>query len=249
MLSTMGLVVSCAGVLGVSAGPPDEPPALRELLPGVLVGEGVVEFAGTVCADPSHPQTPVVYLELLVTGPDSREHESLILTRATPSAIHAGLLAAGLEPGRPVRWKGDTVEASATGDRVRVLAVAGENNDDTGFVDLASWVVRRDTGERLDGAAGWGLVFAGSVLDEEAGAYAADKTGTVIGLTGFGTEVIAAAWDLSPQASIDEPVWIVDKDRVPAFGTPVRVRVVREPKPTEPAAEPVGSESMEEDPS
>ncbi|MEM9374305.1 MAG: hypothetical protein AAGA55_11750, partial [Planctomycetota bacterium] len=58
---------------------PGDAPELRELLPGVRVAEGTVEFRGTVCADTSHPQTPVVYLELLVTAPDSREHESLVV--------------------------------------------------------------------------------------------------------------------------------------------------------------------------
>lgn len=235
-------VLICLLPLGLGAPPePKEdarpPGVLRELVPGVLVGKGVVEFGGTVCADLSHPQTPVVYLELLVTGPDSREHESLVLTRVRASAIHAGLLAAGFESGHPVRFEGDRVAALPTGDRVSVavgIQAEPDSGDDTAFVELASWAVRRDTGVRLDAAPGWWLVFAGSVLDGQAGAYAADKTGTVIGLTGFGTEVIAAAWDLSPQADVDEPVWIVDKDRVPAFGTPVRIRITRAGSPAEP---------------
>ena len=73
---TMTLILG--GAAGSFTPPPDtptaEPAPMRPLLPGVLVGEGVVEFRGVVCADLSHPQTPVVYLELLVTGPDSREH-------------------------------------------------------------------------------------------------------------------------------------------------------------------------------
>ena len=72
---------------------PAEPPSMRELLPGVRVAEGMVEFRGTVCADLRHEQTPVVYLELLVTGPDSREHESLVVTPVKPSAIHASTAA------------------------------------------------------------------------------------------------------------------------------------------------------------
>lgn len=204
---------------------PTEPPALRELLPGVRVAEGLVEFRGTVCADLSHEQTPVVYLELLVTGPDSREHESLVVTRVKPSAIHAGLLAAGMEPGNPVRWGPEGIEKPAAGPRVRVeAAVVGEGGMGP-FVDLASWVVRKDTREGLVGAEGWGLVFAGSVTDDRG--YAADKAGTIVGLTGFGTEVVAAAWALSPTASVNEPVWIVDKATVPTFGTEVVVRIAR----------------------
>lgn len=216
--------------------PPVVPPETttdigKRLLPGVTVADGIVEFRGMVCADPSHPQTPVVYLELLVTGPDSREHESLVVTTVKPSAIHAGLLAAGLEAGRPVSWRGAKVDKAAAGPRVRVeVAVVGEEGVGE-FVDLASWAVNQETEEHLPSADGWGLVFAGSLLDE--GGYAADKTGTIIGLTGFGTEVVAASWGLSPEAAIDEPVWIVDKDRVAEFGAEVvvRIRAVEAEKP------------------
>lgn len=203
---------------------------LRELVPGVRVGAGVVEFNGTVCADASHPQTPVVYLELLVTGPNTREHESLVVTTVKPSAIHAGLLAAGFEHGSPVRIEHGT-RMHATGDAVRVLVAPIESGKSGRFVPLSDWVVGvqdpEDAGgtepQRLADADGWGLVFAGSLLKDDG--YAADQTGTIVGLTGFGTEVIAASWLLSPWAAQDEPEWIVDADRVGAFGTDVIIRL------------------------
>ncbi len=210
--------------------PPEAKMELRELLPGVRVGEGVIEFGGEVCADLSHPQTQVVYLELLVTGPDSREHESLVVTRVNPSAIHAGLRAAGLAPARPIRWEGTRVGEPARGAKVRVQVATVQDGQVQDFVDLASWAVHQETKQRLPDADGWGLVFAGSRMDDREG-YAADETGTIIGLTGFGTEVIAAAWGLSPQAAVDEPVWIVDPERVPELGTPVVVRVIAADKP------------------
>lgn len=217
------LAIAAAGLLGLG-----EPGELRELVPGVRVGAGIVEFAGAVCADASHAQTPVVYLELLVTGPDSREHEALVVTKVKASAIHAGLLAAGLEHGSPVREEGGR-RIPASGDAVRVeVAVVGEEGPGP-FVALSDWVVRigheDDAGpaQRLTDAAGWGLVFAGSLLTD--GGYAADETGTIVGLTGFGTEIIGAAWGLSPWAAVDEPVWIVDAERVARFGTAVVVRI------------------------
>lgn len=230
LLMLLGSLILHEPGAGTPGDPPADPPAApesRELLPGVRVGEGFVEFGGTVCADLSHPQTPVVYLELLITGPDSREHESLVVTSVKPSNIHAGLLAAGLEPGRPIAWRGAKVAHSAEGDAVRVeVAVLDDEGDPGPFVDLASWAINKETDVRLTEAEGWKLVFAGSLLDEQSG-YAADNTGTIVGLTGFGTEVVAAAWDLSPQAAIDEPVWIVDKERVPELGTGVVVRISR----------------------
>ncbi|MFK7884034.1 MAG: YdjY domain-containing protein [Phycisphaerales bacterium] len=215
-----------------------EPPAVealdtdpvRELLPGVFVGEGFIEFPGKVCADPSHPQTPIVYLELLVTGPDSREHESLVVTRVKASAIHAGLLAAGLEPGHPLRSGKDGTAQLATGESVVVMVRLAEEPTGT-FERLSSWAIHLDDEIRLSEADGWGLVFSGSKIRD--GQYAADQTGTIIGLTGFGTEVISAAWGLSHRAAVDEPVWIVDGDRVPAFGVEVVIRVGRFVAPEE----------------
>jgi len=223
--------VLIAALLLATPSPPEpvgEPVELRELVPGVRVGERVVEFEGTVCADTSHPQTPVVYLELLVTGPDSREHESLVVTDATPSAIHAGLLAAGFEPGRPVRVENGS-RIAPSGAELSVWVSVLVDGVPGAFVPLSDWAVRvREEGdeseaERLTDDPGWGLVFAGSLLKD--GGYAADRTGTVVGLTGFGTEVVAAAWTLSPWIAQDAPVWIVDDERVAPFGSAVTVRI------------------------
>lgn len=223
---TAALAVWVSAPAAPAEPPPGTPPESgKELLPGVVVSEGWVSFRGEVCADLSHAQTPVVYLELLVTGPDSREHESLVVTKVKPSAIHAGLLAAGLEPGRPVSWRGSKLDKPAEGPRVRVEVAVITDDKPGAFVDMAGWAVHKETRQRLTDAKGWGLVFAGSRLDDDG--YAADRTGTIVGLAGFGTEVVAAAWGLSPQASVDEPVWIVDKDRIPALGTPVVVRISR----------------------
>lgn len=245
LVAAVGIVLCVGCVLGVgpvepegrgAEGPPlqvENADGLKELLPGVRVGEGVVEFRGRVCADVSHPETPIVYLELLVTGPDSREHESLVVTTVRPSAVHAGMLAAGFEAGRPIRWKGDRAESLASGDAVRLEVAVLDDGKRGAFVDLASWAINEDTKQRLTEAKGWGLVFAGSLMDDRG--YAADKTGTVVGLTGFGTEVIGASWGLSPTAAVDAPVWIVDRDRVAPYGREVVLRVTRaaeaKPKP------------------
>jgi len=55
--------------------------------------------------------------------------------------------------------------------------------------------------------------------------------GTVIGLATFGSEVIAPVEAVSPEAAVDEPVWIADRAEVPPIGTPVTVVIepVRSP--------------------
>lgn len=192
----------------------------KEVLPGVWVEEGVVEIDASVAMDCHHPETPDVYLEMLITGPDRREHESLLVSDVVPSNLHAGLLAAGFEPGSPISHvDGNRVSASGDGMVVEVRVVDTET-----WVGLVEWVTHVEEATGLIEDDGWaGLVFAGSVLTDE-GVYKADREGALVSLTAWGFEVVSPAWVVSPDASVDEPVWIADRDVVPAIETKVRVR-------------------------
>jgi hypothetical protein len=72
-----------------------------------------------------------------------------------------------------------------------------------------------------------GWVFAGSRMATHEGKefYDADGVGTVVGLCTFGSETVAWRRVISPEAAIDEPEWIADPTKVPAFGTKVTVRL------------------------
>ena len=107
-----------------------------EMLPGVWVDDETVEIDASVSMDCHHPETPDVYLEMLITGPDSREHESLLVSDVKPSNLHAGLLAAGFEPGKPVQFV-DGKRVSATGDGV-VVEIRVEDSEE--WVGLVDWV-------------------------------------------------------------------------------------------------------------
>jgi hypothetical protein len=89
--------------------------------------------------------------------------------------------------------------------------------------DARELIVNEKTGAHFGGAA-W--VFGGSV---EGGAgpvrYSADATGLVVGLTTFGTEVVAWREVISHAAEVDAPVWIGDRAATPAYGTEVTVRL------------------------
>lgn len=209
---------------------PAEGAMFVELAPGLRLDARakVVEFDGSVAVDAHDPRTPDVYLELLVCAPDTREHESLVVTGVPASAIHAALLAAGLDPGGPgrvVQLRGGTIERRpATGDGVRVEFMVQDADGAWRAHDPASWVVRRGSNERAD----WGgMVFAGSRFVMRGGRerYDADGTGVIVGLTTFGSEVIAPVRTVSPDSWVDEPAWLADADAMPARGTPVRVRV------------------------
>ncbi|MGJ8635654.1 MAG: YdjY domain-containing protein [Phycisphaerales bacterium] len=206
----------------------------KELLPGAWVDDGIVEFDATIAMDCHHPETPDVYLEMLITGPDTREHESLLVSPLKPSSLHAALLAAGFEQGHPIQFSEDGNRTPATGDQL-LVQVQLETNDE--WIDLLSWVRHVEHDTPLLGAEHWdGLVFAGSELNDD-GIYRADREGALVSLTAWGFEVVSPVWILSPDASQDEPVWIANRDEVPEFGDPVRVRIVAALSTTEDAAQ------------
>ncbi|HRQ73821.1 MAG TPA: hypothetical protein PLU35_12415, partial [Phycisphaerales bacterium] len=137
---------------------PDVPPAVApddgwvEAFSGVRVSVArrAVEFEGIVPIDCHHPETPDVYLEVIVCTPDTREHEALVMTRALPSHVHAALLLAGLNSGEPGRFvpddEGRLIRVPPRGDAVRVLLITG---DDQTPVLASDWVVNAKTGRTL----------------------------------------------------------------------------------------------------
>lgn len=202
--------------------------AAPEALPGIRIDveARTVEFDGVVPIDAHNEETPHVYLELFICTPDTREHESLVMSSVLPSHIHAALLAIGLEPGRPGawRWEGEEVaRIPPDGDPVTIEFIwrdaAGEEHTDA----PRSWVEHAATGEPIpDGS----FVFAGSrfVVRQGGERYDADGAGTTVGLTTFGSETIAWSAVISPDAGTDEPVWIAS-GRTPPAGTAVTVRI------------------------
>lgn len=186
------------------------------------VDERVVEFDGRVALDAHDPETPLVFLELLVCAPDTREHEAVVVTDVKASVIHAALLAVGIEHGEPGRVvvSADGVERVVpTGDPVRVEFVVGEET----FAPR-DWV-GLEGGEAFDEALSF--VFAGSRMVERRGrsVYDAEGTGVIVGLTTFGSEVVALEEVVSPESTVDAPSFVVRTEMFPAFGQAVTVRL------------------------
>ena len=205
--------------------PGDEPEELHELLPGIRVTEGVIEFDGTISIDAHHPDTPDVYLEMFITAPDSREHESLVVSNIKASNLHAGLLAAGFDSGAPITRNDLDEVVPAHGDPLFITVAI--QDDAPEFVPITDWVMHVDAESELIENEKWGgFVFAGSKFTKRG--YEADGTGTLVSLTSFGDEVIAPVWTISHLAEIDEPAWIANRDRVPERNTKVVVRIQRE---------------------
>lgn len=218
--------------------PAPKPEPVRELFPGLRLDRsaGAVEFDGEIVQDGR--AGGVTYLELLACRPNSFEHEAIVLSPITASNLHAALLLAGGLPGSPGRYTFDqTTKAvtphAPTGAGVRIV-VRWEEGGVRKERPLAEMVKDVKTGRSLAATPGARFVFAGSgFLKRKDGTerYAADVSGSLIGLCTFGDETVAWSRVVSPEESIDEPEWIVDPAGVPPKGTRVVVRLTLEAPP------------------
>lgn len=148
-------------------------PAMREVFPGVridLAGK-TVEFDGMVPVNAHTKADLRVFLETTVCGYDSKEHESLVVTKVKPSQVHAALLMLGLKPGKPGAWKLEDkkwVGVPPTGDEVEVRFVITGADGTRREEDPAEWILNIKDGRSLKAIATdakW--VFAGSKLAEK----------------------------------------------------------------------------------
>lgn len=220
------LVVS-AGAWGQEEAPIEG--GMREVFPHVRVDAAakVVEFDGIVPIDCHQEETPEVFLEVVACTPGTKEHEALVMTKARASHVHAALLSIGLEPGKPGSWNWDgekmtSVEPEGPAVGVRI---SYERDGERVEADARDWIVKAEGGGHFGEGATW--VFAGSrfVTRDEREVYDADGTGLVIGLTTFGSEVVAWHEVISPESDVQEPAWIANRELVPAYKTEVVVRL------------------------
>lgn len=229
--------------------PPAPTVALTDLFPHVRINRDarLVEFDTELSPllTPD-PRAPYFFLESVACIPDTREHESLVVSKARPSHIHAALLTVGLQPGSPGGWKlidNRLLPIDATGDAVSIsFCYTDPASNQPREVDPLNWIISINGDRPFRDAAlpGARWVFAGSRMikaprsrvDAQANpnapvpeVYDADGSGTLIGLTTFSSETIAWSTTISPDASTQEPEWIARMDALPAAGTPIRVRI------------------------
>ncbi len=221
------------------AAPPDEPPAH-------VVARGPIEVfphirldreARTVDFDAVVPPRAfaIVYLEQVVCTRGTRDHEVLAITDAKPSEIQAASMMLGLEPGSPGSWEWKDkklIPIPPIGPALDVTFVVDRNGTtreetplDWITIETTGKTLRETLGESSRGAfvlAGSGFVVRGPGLPEE---YEADGSGTLIGLTTFGTETIAFRNMHSPESSVEAPVFVLREDATPPGGTPIVVRI------------------------
>lgn len=157
-------------------------------------------------------------IEFFACPEHTKEHESVVATRATARLVHAALLAIGLEPGRPVSFDPEYVAASGPRVAVRLRWTAADGSRQE--ADARTWI--RDTRSGKAMAHDW--VFAGSGFwtDPADGKeyYQADG-GDLVCVSNFPTAML----DLPIQSSQSNEALIFEafEGRVPPVDTPVEL--------------------------
>ncbi|MDA1007478.1 MAG: YdjY domain-containing protein [Planctomycetota bacterium] len=219
------LMVSCDRARVVQTNPVAKSVRIGEHIT-VLRDDRSVEIDAIVVLDDG-------FLEQLVCGRGTREHESLLVSMAPASQIHAALLLLGIESGKPGLWsmhqapsgEWKTVKSPPEGPSVAVDVRWKDEEGCAHEAPLSSWVVHAQSGAALPNGR---FVFAGSILLSEEGTeptpptvYAGDLSGSIVGLVTFGDEVIAMNEVISDQADVEASVWLANPEAMPPLGTRV----------------------------
>jgi hypothetical protein len=215
ILSVIALVAVPAGPAPGAAEPGDRHPDLKRLSPTEEVwvnpGQKEVVVGGRIAID----RGPI---EFFACSEGTKEHESIVATKASARLVHAALLAIGLEPGTPVSF--DPEYVAATGPRVLVRVRWTKDDGTSATVDAREWVRNTRTGAALD--TDW--VFAGSSFwtDPADGTeyYQADG-GDLICVSNFPTAML----DLPVESSQSNEALLFEAfaGRVPPRGTAVEL--------------------------
>lgn len=157
-------------------------------------------------------------LEMFACPRNTKEHESVVSVEAKAFVLHAGLLAAGAEPGGPVRFDPEYQPPFGTEINIDVLWL--DNDGKRHKVRAQEWV--RDV--RTKKAMKYPWVFAGSGFwrDEETGRqhYMAEA-GDLICVSNFTTAMLDV-----PAESTNVNTGLAFEaftEKIPPLGTPVRL--------------------------
>ena len=207
----------------VGAEPETGLPRLVTLDGGVVaqIDAGVVSLPGWI-------ELQEGWLEVGVCRQGTRDHETVVATTCRPSVVHAAMLLAGFEPGSPAWYRADGSSGPASGDPVEVEIHIEEPTGSNRILPLSAAI------DDARGASDLRWVFAGSSFRPNPPRmgpgeyYTADYAGTIVGLTTFGDEVVAAVEVRSPEIGIDPAVWKIRPGVLPPPGSRVSL-VLRRP--------------------
>lgn len=161
-------------------------------------------------------------LEFFACLKNTKEHESIISTKAKPSLLHVGLLAMGAEPGKHVQFTPKFV--AATGPRIDVTVRWLDQEGKQQEAKAEEWVQEADSKRQM--STYW--VFTGSMFRRLEGGknqYLADVTGEIIGVSNFPTVVL----DLPIESTSDNSGLLFQAftEKIPDEGTLVTLIITK----------------------
>jgi len=214
-LATDDQVAKKSQAANVSASKSDTPDGLKRLFETSDIWldtrRNAVVVDGQVCLREGQ-------LEMFACPKGTKEHEAVVSVNCQAYEVHAGLLAAGAKPGKPVSF--DPVYKPATGQIVDIYVLWKDADGNKHQARAQDWVKDIKTGKAL--AYDW--VFAGSGFwkDEDTGQehYRANG-GDLVCVSNFPT----ATLDLPVQSSDsnDNLQFVPFTERVPPRGTKVKI--------------------------
>jgi len=220
------LLAGLAGPTQAAETPAAIPPATQ---PAEAAAKGLPHItidrqAGTIDIEATVAVRNVEWLELLLCSTNTREYESLLVTKAKPSHVHLALLLLGQQPGSPMLWlyEGEKLKVvPARGPKVRVT-LRYEKEGKTVEIPAHQWLIDQKTKKPPDESP-W--IFAGSRFDkkEDREIFQADVFGSLISLVNFGDDVLVLRSQLKNYSG--EFPWAPNNAEIPPAGTKVTVRL------------------------
>ncbi len=155
-------------------------------------------------------------LEFFACRRGSKEHESIVSIDVKPYVIHAGLLAAGAEPGEPVQYHPEF--KPPTGPEVEIEVRWKDEDDKLRKTRAQDWVYNKQLEKKMETP--W--VFSGSYFRETTDGrrvYLPDQTGEIIGVANFPTTLL----DIPARSSDSNDMLLFQPltEAIPPLGTDV----------------------------
>ncbi len=126
-------------------------------------------------------------LEFLLCKAGTKDYESVLVTKAEPWQVHAGLLMLGLSRGLPASLRDDGKYLPPRGGRLGISIHWKDRSGRVHKTDAADWLKSSTLGKGAAKPKHW--IFVGSDILADGG-YAADATGGIIAVANLSSAVI-----------------------------------------------------------
>ncbi|MCH5374220.1 MAG: YdjY domain-containing protein [Planctomycetes bacterium] len=174
-------------------------------------------------------------LEMFACPRGTKEHESIVSVNCKAQYVHAGLLAVGAKPGRPVQFAPEY--SPATGTKIEVLVLWIDKEGKRHKVRAQEWIKNLKTGKPMS----YDWVFAGSGFrtDEQTGerSYYGDA-GDFICVSNFTTAMLDVP--VASSQDTEDLMFTALTENIPPLDTKVRLVLIpqlsKEPSTKTPAS-------------